>query len=124
MIVGIGIDIIEVERIASAIERYGDHFLRRIYTDAERHYCERSQANRLLHYAARFAAKEAFSKAIGTGITSGFRFRDCGVLNHDSGQPTIVLTGVLAEQWGTHRIHLSLSHTRQYAAACVVIELP
>ncbi|GIV54847.1 MAG: holo-[acyl-carrier-protein] synthase [Candidatus Kapaibacterium sp.] len=124
MIVGIGIDIIEVDRIAGAIERYGEHFLRRIYTDAERQYCERAAASRLLHYAARFAAKEAFSKAIGTGITQGFRFRDCGVLNQPSGQPTIVLAGMLAEVWGRHRIHLSLSHTRHSAVACVVIESP
>lgn len=124
MIVGVGIDIIEIERIASAIDRYGDHFLGRIYTDLERQYCERSEASRLLHYAARFAAKEAFSKAIGTGITQGFRFRDCGVVNQPNGKPTIALHGVLAERWGSHRIHLSLSHTRQYACACVVIESP
>ncbi|MCX8051167.1 MAG: holo-ACP synthase [Chlorobi bacterium] len=122
MIVGIGVDIVEIERIAAAIERYGEHFLRRVYTDDERQYCERSPASRLLHYAARFAAKEAFSKAIGTGIARGFRFRDCGVVNLDSGQPTIVLDGALAEQWSDCRIHVSLSHTRHHAVACVVVE--
>lgn len=123
MIIGIGIDIIEVERIAVAIERYGEQFLRRIYTDQERQYCEQAPSNRLLHYAARFAAKEAFSKAIGTGITTGFRFRDCSVVNLPSGQPTIALGGELFQRWGQHRIHLSLSHTRTYAVACVVIEV-
>lgn len=122
MIVGIGIDVIEIDRIARAIERYGDHFLRRIYTDEERRYCDAAAASRMQHYAARFAAKEAFSKAIGTGITRGFRFCDCGVVNLDSGQPVIVLSGALAERWSTCRIHLSLSHTHRYAAACVVIE--
>jgi holo-[acyl-carrier protein] synthase len=122
MIVGIGIDIIEVERIAQAIERYGEQFLRRIYTDHEREYCERAHATRMVHYAARFAAKEAFSKAIGTGITSGFRFRECGVINAASGKPQIALSGDLAGRWSSHRIHLSLSHTHQYAVACVVIE--
>ncbi|KXB97474.1 MAG: hypothetical protein AA908_06350 [Chlorobi bacterium NICIL-2] len=122
MIAGIGIDIIEVERIARAIERYGEHFLRRIYTDAERQYCDRAPATRMLHYAARFAAKEAFSKAIGTGMTNGFRFRECGVINAPSGMPMLVLSGDLAERWAGYRLHLSLSHTQHYAAACVVIE--
>ncbi|GIV51957.1 MAG: holo-[acyl-carrier-protein] synthase [Candidatus Kapaibacterium sp.] len=122
MIAGVGIDIIEVERIARAIERYGEHFLRRIYTDAEREYCDRAHATRMLHYAARFAAKEAFSKAIGTGIARGFRFRECGVVNAPSGMPMLVLSGDLAERWAGYRLHLSLSHTQHYAAACVVIE--
>ncbi|MCX7929798.1 MAG: holo-ACP synthase [Chlorobi bacterium] len=122
MIVGIGLDIVEIERISAAIERYGEQFLRRVFTDVERAYCERSSANRMLHYAARFAAKEAFSKAIGTGITRGFQFRDCGVVNLESGQPTIVLTGTLGERWSNGRIHVTLSHTRHHAAACVIIE--
>lgn len=122
MIAGIGIDVIEVERIARAIERYGEHFLRRIYTDVEQEYCERSPATRMLHYAARFAAKEAFSKAIGTGISDGFRFRECGVVNAPGGMPILVLSGELAQRWAEYRLHLSLSHTQQYAAACVVIE--
>lgn len=123
MIVGIGIDIIEVKRIAEAIERYGEQFLHRVYTQAERDYCERAPATRLLHYAARFAAKEAFSKAIGTGFRQGFRLCDCGVVNADSGQPQIELGGELANQWQNHKIHLSLSHTQQYAVACVIIEV-
>lgn len=122
MIAGIGIYIIEVERIARAIERYGEHFLRRIYTDVEREYCDRAPATRVLHYAARFAAKEAFSKAIGTGMTNGFRFRECGVINAPTGMPMLVLSGDLAERWAGYRLHLSLSHTQHYAAACVVIE--
>ncbi len=122
MIAGVGIDIVEVERIARAIERYGEHFLRRIYTDAEREYCDRAPATRMLHYAARFAAKEAFTKAIGTGIANGFRFRECGVINAPSGMPMLVLSGDLAERWAGYRLHLSLSHTQHYAAACVVIE--
>jgi holo-[acyl-carrier protein] synthase len=71
MIVGIGIDIIEVERIAQAIERYGEQFLRRIYTDHEREYCERAHATRMVHYAARFAAKEAFSKVAFASESAG-----------------------------------------------------
>ncbi|MCS7000236.1 MAG: holo-ACP synthase [Bacteroidota bacterium] len=124
MIIGIGIDIVEVERIAAAIERYGEQFLRRVYTETERAYCERAASQRFLHYAARFAAKEAFSKAIGTGLRHGFRLCDCGVVHTESGQPQIALSGILAERWGKYPVHLSLSHTRHYAAACVIIEAP
>jgi holo-[acyl-carrier protein] synthase len=122
MIIGIGTDIIEVSRIADSIEKYGDRFRNRIFTQLEQEYCESFKANKYVHYAARFAAKEAFSKAIGTGITKGFKFSEIWVRNEQSGEPKIELGGGLAEKWGKCKIHISLSHTVGNAVAYVVIE--
>lgn len=122
MIIGIGTDIVEVKRIAKAAEEYGDRFMNRIFTINEKEYCEQHQPTKMLHYAARFAYKEAFSKAIGTGITKGFQFKDCGLKNLPTGQPVADLSGVIAERWGCYKIHISLSHTDEYAVAMVVVE--
>jgi holo-[acyl-carrier protein] synthase len=122
MIIGIGTDIIEISRIADSIEKYGDRFLNRIYTEIEIAYCEMFKDTKYLHYAARFAAKEAFSKAIGTGITQGFRFKEVGVINKENGKPEIVLNGGLEEKWGDCKAYISLSHTNNNAVAYVVIE--
>jgi holo-[acyl-carrier protein] synthase len=122
MIIGIGTDIIEITRIADSIEKYGERFKNRIFTQSEQDYCESFKANKYLHYAARFAAKEAFSKAIGTGITQGFKFNEIWVRNEKSGEPKIELGGVLAERYGKYRIHISLSHTVGNAVAYVVVE--
>ena len=92
MIVGIGSDIVDVRRIASVLERHGERFLGRIFTAAERAKAER-RANRVETYAKRFAAKEACSKALGTGFRSGVFWRDMGVVNLPSGRPTMKLTG-------------------------------
>jgi holo-[acyl-carrier protein] synthase len=122
MIIGIGTDIIEVERIADSINKYGDRFRNRIFTATEQEYCEQFKDNKYLHYAARFAAKESFSKAIGTGITKGFKFNEIGIRNEPSGKPVVELLGGLAERWGHCRVHISLSHTQGNAVAYIVLE--
>src|SRR5579862_9021312 len=96
MIVGTGIDIAEVPRIAKSIERFGDRFLQRIFTAGEMRYCD-SKANRVERYAARFAAKEAAMKAIGTGWNHGVAWRDVEVCRQPGGRPTIAFHGKAAE---------------------------
>jgi holo-[acyl-carrier protein] synthase len=124
MIVGTGIDIAEVPRIEASIARFGDRFLRRIFTEAEIGYCE-SKANRIERYAARFAAKEAAMKAIGTGWNHGVRWCDVEVCRQPGGRPTIAFHGKAAEfaaRLGAVHIALSLSHTKEYAIAQVILE--
>jgi holo-[acyl-carrier protein] synthase len=124
MIVGTGIDIAEVPRIRAAIERHGERFLKRIFTEGEIQYCE-SKANRVERYAARFAAKEAGMKAIGTGWNHGVRWRDIEVARKAGGRPTLVLHGKAAEfaaQLGATNIALSLTHTAEQAMAQVILE--
>lgn len=121
-IVGIGTDVIDVERIRRSFEEYGDRFARRVFTETERAYCEHFGETRHLHYAARFAAKEAFSKAIGTGMRDGMTFQLVGIRNEPSGQPLVVLAGLMLERYGSHIIHVTLSHTVSVAIAVVVIE--
>jgi holo-[acyl-carrier protein] synthase len=122
MIFGIGSDIIEVQRIAEAIEKYGNRFLNRIYSEHEIEYCESFKENKYLHYAARFAAKESFSKAIGTGMTEGFKFNEVSVANIENGKPYLVLTGELKNKWEKYTSFVSLSHTKKNAVAFVVLE--
>jgi holo-[acyl-carrier protein] synthase len=124
MIVGTGIDIAEVPRIESSIARFGERFLHRIFTEAEIRYCE-SKANRVERYAARFAAKEAAMKAIGTGWNHGVTWRDVEVRRQPGGRPTIAFHGKAAEfaaKLGAVHIALSLSHTKEYAIAQVILE--
>ncbi len=124
MIVGIGTDLAEVERIASSIARYGDRFLNRIYTPRERAYSER-KASSAQSFAARFAAKEAGMKAIGTGWSRGVTWLDFEVGNEPSGRPTLKLSGValkIAGDLGVTRISLSLTHTSAMAMAVVILE--
>jgi len=92
MILGIGSDLVDIRRIEQVIERFGDRFLDRVFTDLERRKCDR-RANRAAGYARRFAAKEACSKALGTGFRCGVFWRDLGVINLPSGQPSMQLTG-------------------------------
>lgn len=124
MIVGTGIDIAEVPRIRQAIERHGERFLKRVFTEGEIQYCE-SKANRVERYAARFAAKEAGMKAIGTGWNHGVRWRDIEVARKPGGRPTLLLHGKAAEfaaKLGATNIALSLTHTEQEAMAQVILE--
>jgi holo-[acyl-carrier protein] synthase len=124
MIVGTGIDITEVPRIREAIERHGERFLKRVFTDGEIQYCE-SKANRIERYAARFAAKEAGMKAIGTGWNHGVRWRDIEVARKPGGRPTLLLHGKAAEfaaKLGATNIALSLTHTEAEAMAQVILE--
>ncbi len=124
MIVGTGIDIAEVPRIREAIERHGQRFLNRIFTEGEIQYCE-SKANRVERYAARFAAKEAGMKALGTGWNHGVRWRDIEVARKPGGRPTLLLHGKAAEfagQLGATNIALSITHTAEQAMAQVILE--
>jgi holo-[acyl-carrier protein] synthase len=124
MIVGTGVDITEVPRVAAAIERFGDRFLRRIFTDNEIRYCE-SKQNKVERYAARFAAKEAALKAIGTGWRRGVAWRDVEVTREPGGRPTMVfhnVAGEFAAKLGVKRVHVSLSHTAEHAIAHVILE--
>ena len=124
MIVGIGTDLAEVDRIRAAIERHGMRFLERVYTPAEIAYAER-KANRFERYAARFAAKEAGMKAIGTGWRHGVRWHDFEVVNLRSGKPTLTLHGVAAEfaaKLGARDVALSMTHTAAMAMAVVILE--
>ena len=124
MIVGTGIDIAEVPRIAQSIERFGERFLGRVFTEGEIGYCNR-KANRAQHFAARFAAKEAGMKAIGTGWSRGVRWRDIEVCRMPGGRPTLAFHNKAAEfaaRLGTKQVALSLTHTEQYAIAQVILE--
>ncbi|TAE27883.1 MAG: holo-[acyl-carrier-protein] synthase [Candidatus Kapaibacterium sp.] len=122
MIIGIGTDIVLVARINEAVEKYGERFLRRIFTHGEREYCE-AQKNKSQHYAARFAAKEAFSKAIGTGIAGDTVWTHIEVVKHQrSGEPFLRLHEKLQERYGTCRVLVSLSHTSESAIAMVAVE--
>ncbi len=124
MIVGTGIDISEVPRIAESIQRFGDRFLRRVFTEGEIKYCE-SKANRIERYAARFAAKEAAMKALGTGWSRGVRWRDIEVSRQPGRRPTIKFHGKAAEfaaKLNATNVALSLSHAPQQAIAQVILE--
>ena len=124
MIVGTGIDITEVPRIREAIQRHGERFLQRIFTEGEIQYCE-SKVNRVERYAARFAAKEAGMKAIGTGWKHGVRWRDIEVARKPGGRPTLLLHGKAAEfaaKLGATNVALSLTHTAEQAMAQVILE--
>jgi holo-[acyl-carrier protein] synthase len=124
MIVGTGVDLAEVPRIRASIERYGQRFIERIYTPGEIAYVER-KANKYERYAARFAAKEAGMKAIGTGWRRGVRWKDFEVANLPTGRPTLRLHGVAAQvalRLGVQNISLSLTHTAETAMAQVILE--
>ena len=124
MIVGMGIDIAEVDRVKAAIERHGEAFLRRVYTQREREYCERFK-NKYERYAGRFAAKEAAMKALGTGWSRGVRWVDVEVVRQSGGRPTISLQGEAAKvaaALGVERVALSITHTAAQAFAQVIFE--
>jgi holo-[acyl-carrier protein] synthase len=124
VILGTGLDLAEVDRIRQAIERYGRRFLERVFTPAEIAYVER-KANRFQRYAARFAAKEAGMKAIGTGWRAGVRWQDFEVANLPSGKPTLKLhgqAGRVAQGLGVKSISLSLTHTASVGMALVILE--
>lgn len=124
MIVGMGTDLIEVDRIRQSVDRYGDKFLRRVYTEKESAYAmsKRNFAERL---AGRFAVKEAGMKAIGTGWRRGVTWRDFEVINEPGGRPTLRLTGAagrIAQELGARRISVSITHTAAMAMAVVILE--
>jgi holo-[acyl-carrier protein] synthase len=124
MIVGSGVDMIEIARIADALARYGDRFCQRIYLPGEIRYC-RSKKNGAESFAARFAAKEAAAKALGTGIQHGVAWRDIEVVRAPSGRPTLLFHGraaVVAGKLGVRNAVISLTHSRTQALAQVVLE--
>ena len=122
MILGIGVDIIEVSRIQHSIENYGDKFLNKIYTQEEIDYSNSYKDKKYLHFSARFAAKEAFSKAIGTGISNGFSFKEINIINKPNGEPQIILKGNMRERFSGETFHISLSHINDVAIAYVIRE--
>jgi holo-[acyl-carrier protein] synthase len=124
VILGSGVDLCEVPRIEAAVARYGSRFLERIFTAREIAYADR-KANRFERYAARFAAKEAGMKALGTGWHGGIAWRDFEVVNLPSGRPTLNFHGRAAEvaaKLGVRHVALSLTHTKEQALAMVVLE--
>jgi holo-[acyl-carrier protein] synthase len=128
MIVGIGSDLADIRRVQRVLERFGPRFVERIFTDVEKARAER-KGDPAASYAKRFAAKEACSKALGTGIRGGVFWRDMGVVNAPSGQPTMRLTGGAAARLAAlippgmqAQIHLSLTDDHPYAQAFVIIE--
>jgi holo-[acyl-carrier protein] synthase len=127
MIVGLGNDLVDIRRVAETLERFGDRFTHRIFTDEERRKSD-ARANRAASYAKRFAAKEACSKALGTGFRRGVFWRDMGVVNLPSGRPTLLLTGGAADQLRLiipegyeARIDLTLTDDFPLAQAIVII---
>ena len=128
MILGVGSDLIDIRRIERAIERFGERFLDRIFTETERRRCDRRGVTRIASYARRFAAKEAAAKALGTGFRSGVFWRDLGVVNLPSGQPGLRLTGGALERLRAMtppgmmaRLDVSLTDEPPLAQAVVVI---
>jgi holo-[acyl-carrier protein] synthase len=124
MILGTGVDLAEVDRIRQSVERFGNRFIDRIYTEREIAYVER-KANRFERYAARFAAKEAGMKALGTGWRRGIHWKDFEVINLASGRPTLTLHGAagqIAKRMGVKSIQLSLTHTNKDGLAYVIFE--
>jgi holo-[acyl-carrier protein] synthase len=120
-VLGIGIDIEEIARFEQLTAEWGLRFENKVYTEREIRYCN-GKIRPAQHFAARFAAKEAFSKAIGTGWTGAFRWTDVEIRNDEAGKPSFLLHNSLAERFGGLNIHLSLSHSGAYVAAMVVIQ--
>ena len=122
MVVGIGIDLVEIHRMKKAIEK--PLFVQRVFTASEQTYCNGRGRQNAASYAARFAAKEAVMKALGTGLAGGGTWQDIEVLPDDQGKPVMSLTGgfgQLARELGVTTIHVSLSHTQEYATAQVLL---
>ena len=128
MIIGLGSDLCNIERIQHSLERFGERFVARVFTDIERAKAERRPFTRAGTYAKRFAAKEAFSKAVGTGFRRGVFMKDIGVVNLPSGQPTLALTGgakerldALTPEGHLAQVHLTMTDDHPFALAVVII---
>jgi holo-[acyl-carrier protein] synthase len=121
MVLGLGIDIIEIDRIKKSVEEYGDRFLKRVFTEAEINYCK-SKFNKYQHYAARFAAKEAVYKALSSGWKEGLRWKDIEIQNDASGMPSINTSGKLNSFLsGETQLRISISHSKNYVTAIAII---
>ncbi len=124
MIVGVGIDIVDIGRMRRALERQGERFVSRVYTKGEQAYC-RAHRDPVPYFAARFAVKEALFKALGTGWAQGITWHDAEVQKADSGAPRLALAGraeEISKSLGTTNIHISLSHSEEAAIALVILE--
>src|SRR6187549_482427 len=128
MIVGLGSDLCNIERIQNSLDRFGERFVNRVFTDVERAKAEKRPFTKAGTYAKRFAAKEAFSKAVGTGFKRGVFMKDIGVVNLPSGQPTLALTGGAKERLDAMipeghfaQIHLTMTDDHPFAQAFVII---
>lgn len=128
IVLGLGSDLCNIERVQASIDRFGDRFIRRLFTDTEIAKADRRQLTRTATFAKRFAAKEACAKALGTGFRKGVFFKDMGVVNLPSGQPTLKLTGGAAERLAaitpdgmTADIHLTITDDHPWAQAMVLI---
>ena len=124
MIIGTGVDVVEIARFRKVLERLKDRFIFRVFTSGEQQFCS-AHRDPAPHYAARFAAKEALFKALGTGWARGVTWLDVEVLRERQDAPFMVLHGEaqrLSESMGTRKIHLSLSHSEQWAVAMVILE--
>lgn len=119
MVKGVGIDIIEISRIRKLMEDYGDRFFQRILTENEIAYC-RKFSKPELHFAGRFASKEAYSKSIGTGVGKEFSWKDIEILNNEKGKPYIV--HLKENEFSNYKYEISISHTEEYACAAVTCE--
>lgn len=125
MIVGLGTDMIEIARIEQSLARFGEQFLRRVYTPGEIAYCQHKKKTAAESFAARFAAKEAAAKALGTGISRGVSWKEFEVRRFPGCRPEMHLSGragEIAVRLGVRRLSLSLSHTREHAIAIVIAE--
>jgi len=128
MIIGLGSDLCNIERIQHSLDRFGERFLNRVFTDIERAKAEKRPFTRAGTYAKRFAAKEAFAKAVGTGFKRGVFMKDIGVVNLPSGQPTLALTGGAKERLDAMtpeghlaEVHLTMTDDHPFAMAVVII---
>jgi holo-[acyl-carrier protein] synthase len=129
LIIGLGSDLCNIERIRKSLDRFGDRFIARVFTDVEQARAEARPFTRAGTYAKRFAAKEAFSKAVGTGFRQGVFMRDIGVVNKSTGEPTLALTGGAQQRLDAMippghaaRIHLTMTDDHPFALAVVLVE--
>ncbi len=122
MVLGIGIDIIEINRIKKSIDKFGDTFLNKIYTQTELEYCS-PKANKFQHFAARFAAKEAIAKALSYSGENGFSWKDIEIYNESNGMPKAKLFNKLSEILGVDKqIHITMSHSENYVTCFALLE--
>jgi holo-[acyl-carrier protein] synthase len=119
-IYSIGIDLIEIERIEKLLDRYGDKFMRRIFTEVEIEYCSKKKDKG--SFAARFATKEAVFKATGLGLAKGMTWKDVEVINDERGKPEVRLYGKTAELLANKTIHISISHSKDASISIIVVE--
>ena len=124
MIIGTGVDLVEIERFRKVLDKTGERFILRVFTPGEQEFCN-NHRDPIPHYAVRFAAKEALFKALGTGWAKGVTWLNVEVLREHANAPSMKLTGEaqrLGDSFGTNKIHISLSHTDRWAIAMVILE--